>query len=82
MSGSGPLTTKQIDKLDYRPIRRGGDRSTQEESDSPHDHQSRRNVSSGSVFERVAEALHERRRTRLTRQAIRYASLFWAVVNW
>jgi len=68
-----------IDKLDYhqrRPL-------LQPDATSDHDQtrHSRDTSSAGSFFEQVAEGIMERDRQRLQREAVRWLSFIWALIN-
>lgn len=69
-----------IDKLDYHPGGRpllqpegGGDTSGRP---------SQANSYAGSFFEQVAEGVYERDQVKMRREAMRYLSFAWAILNW
>lgn len=66
-----------IDKLDYHPPRP----FLQADNDSNPSRRSQNTSSAGSFFEQVAEGLMERDRQRIQREAVRWLSFIWALVN-
>lgn len=70
-----------IDKLDYKPGGRPLLRPEAEDDRSPSGRPSTSPSYAGSFFEQVAEGVMDKDRSRMKREATRYLSFFWAIVN-
>jgi MFS family permease len=70
-----------IDKLDYHPPDANSPRRLLLDGDSTSSRHSQSNSLAGSFFEHVAEGIMTRDRVRLQRQAVRWLSFVWAIVN-
>lgn len=70
-----------IDKLDYKPGGRPLLRPEAEDDRSPSARPSTSPSYAGSFFEQVAEGVMDKDRSRMKREAARYFSFFWAIVN-
>ncbi|PVI02032.1 MFS general substrate transporter [Periconia macrospinosa] len=73
-----PNHSNGIDKLDYHSPRRP---LLQSDPESDSNRRSQDTSYAGSFFEQVAEQIMERDRQRLQREAVRWLSFIWAIVN-